>query len=135
MYKASLSYEGMSDKEIFFNDYKEYKIGGKQLSVACLNAYDEESVKKLAERMKTTMHSMLQSTGMDMSFVLISILHVDISVTYFIPSDDEANEMIKAAFGDKVVSDGVSYRIEPYASRKKVFIPAITTVLESFPKE
>ena len=51
-------------------------------------------MKKLAERMKTTMHSMLQSTGMDMSFVLISILHDDISVTYFVPSNDYADKVI-----------------------------------------
>ncbi len=119
MYKASISYEGMSDKDIFFNDYKEYKIGGKQLSVACINAYDEESAKKLAKRMKTIMSSTQQSTGMDMSFALISILRDDISVTYFVSSNNAANEVLKAAFGDKVVFEDTFCRIEPYASRKK----------------
>jgi len=131
MYKASISYEGMSDKDIFFNDYKEYKIGGKQLSVACINAYDEESAKKLAKRMKTIMPSTQQSTGMDMSFALISILRNDISVTYFVSSNNAATEILKAAFGDKVVFEDTFCRIEPYASRKKVFIPAITKVLDS----
>ena len=28
MYKALLSYVGMSDEEIFFSDYKEYESGG-----------------------------------------------------------------------------------------------------------
>lgn len=135
MYKALISYEGMSDREIFFSDYKEYKIGNKKLSVGCINAYDEESAKKLIERMKTTMSSTLQSTGKDMSFALIHIFHDDISITYFVPSDNAANDVLKAAFGDKAISDGLSYRIEPYASRKKVFIPAITKVLESFPKK
>lgn len=135
MYKASLSYEGMSDREIFLNDYKEYKISGKNLSVSCINAYDEESAKKLIERMKTTMPLTQSSMKMDMSFSLISILHDDISVTYFIPSNDAANEVLKVAFGDKAVFNGTAYRIEPYASRKRIFIPAITKVLESFPKK
>ena len=46
-----------------------------------------------------------------------------------------ADEVLQAAFGDTAVFDGISYRVEPYASRKSVFIPAITGVLESYPKE
>ena len=134
MYKASISYESMSDKEILFSDYKEYKIGGKNISVSCINAYDEESAKQLIERMKSIMPLTRSSMKMDMSFVLISILHDDISVTYFVSSDDAANEVLKSAFGNKIVSNGTAYRIEPYASRKKVFIPTITKILESVPK-
>ena len=131
MYKASISYEGMSDKDIFFNDYKEYKIGGKNVSVGCVNAYDEETAKKLVTSMKTAMPLAISSTGMDMAFALVSILHDDISVTYLVPSDDAANNVLKAAFGNTAVFDGTSYRLEPYASRKAVFIPAITKVLDS----
>ena len=40
-----------------------------------------------------------------------------------------------AAFGDDAIFDGISYRIEPGISRKKVLVPAITDVLESYPKE
>lgn len=131
MYKASLSYEGMSDKEILFNDYKEYKIGNKTVSVSCINAYDEASVKNLIERIKKTIPLTQSSKKMDMSFALISILHDDVSVTYFVPSNNEANNVLKSAFKDKVVFNGSAYRIAPYASRKKIFIPAITKVLSS----
>ena len=136
MYKASISYEGMSDKEILFSDYKEYKIAKKSISVSCINAYDEKSAKKLIKRMKSTMSSTLASTRMDMSFALISILHDDISITYIVPSDDAANKVLESAFGDdKTFFEDTFWKIEPYASRKKVFIPAITKVLESIPKK
>lgn len=135
MYKGLLSYEGKTDEEIFFTDYKEYKIGNWNVSVGNVNAYDEETAKDLAERMKKTMPRTLSSTGMDMAFAMVSILHDDISVTYLVPSDETADEVLKAAFGDRTDYDGTSYRIEPYASRKAVFIPAITDVLESYPKE
>lgn len=136
MYKASISYEGMSDKEIFFRDYKEYKIGKKNVSVSCINAYDEKSAKKFIEKMKSTMPSASASTGMDMSFVLISILHDDISVTYVVSSNDAANKVLESAFrGDKAFFEGTFWKIEPYASRKKVVIPAITKVLESMSKK
>ena len=31
MFQASLSYEGKTDEEIFFSDYKEYETGGKKV--------------------------------------------------------------------------------------------------------
>ena len=135
MYKALLSYEGMTDEEIFFTDYKEYEIGSRKVSVGSINAYDEETAKDLAARMRKTMPLTKPSTGMDMSFAMISIQHDDISVTYLVPSDEAEEEVLKAAFGNEAVYDGTSWRIEPCISRKAAFIPAITDVLESYPKE
>ena len=135
MYKALLSYEGMTDEEIFFTDYKEYEIGSRKVSVGSINAYDEETAKDLAARMRKTMPLTKPSTGMDMSFAMVSIQHDDISVTYLVPSDEAEEEVLKAAFGNEAVYDGTSWRIEPCISRKAAFIPAITDVLESYPKE
>ena len=134
-YKALLSYEGKTDEEIFFTDYKEYEIGGKKVSVGNVNAYDEETALDLVGRMSNVMPSTKPKTGMHMSFAMVSILHDDLSVTWIVPSDEAAEEVLQAAFGDQAVRDGAAWRIEPYASRKAVFIPAITDVLESYPKE
>ena len=76
--------------------------------------------------MRTVMPLTKPKTGMDMSFAMVSILHDDLSVTWLVPSDEAADEVIQAAFGDQAVRDGNVWRIEPYASRKAVFIPAIT---------
>ena len=135
MYKALLSYEGMTDEEIFFTDYKEHEIESRKVSVGSINAYDEETAKDLAARMRKTMPLTKPSTGMDMSFAMVSIQHDDISVTYLVPSDEAEEEVLKAAFGNEAVYDGTSWRIEPCVSRKAAFIPAITDVLESYPKE
>ena len=134
-YRALLSYEGKTDEEIFFTDYKEYDIGGKKVSVGSVNAYDEETAKDLAERMRTVLSSAKAKTGMDMSFAMVSILRDDLSVTWLVPSDEAADEVLQAAFGEQAVRDGEVWRIEPYASRKAVFFPAITVVLEADPKE
>ena len=131
MYKAYLSYEGKTDEEIFFTDYKEYNIGDKKVSVGNVNAYDVETALELVERMRKVMPQTHEKTGMDMSFAMVSILHDDISVTYLVPSDEEADEVLKAAFGELAVYDGTSHKVEPYASRKAVFIPAITEIIES----
>ena len=70
-----------------------------------------------------------------MLFSQITIFHDDISVTYLVPSNAAAADVLETAFGEDAVFDGLSYRIEPGISRKKVLVPAITDVLESYPKE
>ena len=135
MYQASISYDGMTDEEIFFDDYKEYEISGKKVGIGCVNAYDEDSARDLTERMTNVLSSVDVSTGMDMSFAQIGVFHDDISVTYLVPSNEAAAEVLETAFGDDAVFDGISYRLEPSISRKQVLVPAITNVLESYPKE
>ncbi len=135
MFQASISYEGKTDEEIFFDDYKEYESGGKKYVIGCINAYDEEGARDLIERMVKVLPTADKSAGMDMSFAQISIFHDDISITYLVPSNQAANEVLETAFGDDAEYDGTSYRIKPGISRKQVLVPAITDILESYPKE
>ena len=135
LYLASISYDGMTDEEIFFNDYKEYERGGKKFGIGCVNAYDEAGAGNLVERMTNVFSSDDAPNGMDMSFAEISIFHDGISVSYLVPSNEAAAEVLEAAFGNDAVYDGVSYRIEPGISRKQVLVPAITDILEAYPKE
>lgn len=135
IFKARLSYEGMTDDEIFFNDYKEYESGGQKYSIACIEVYDEDEAVKMAEKMKTVVPSKLKSTGMNMSFAQISVFHDDISLNYIVPSDKAAGEVIVSAFGDRAVFNGTAYVFKPGMSRKKELVPAITKVLEANPKK
>ena len=135
LYLASISYDGMTDEEIFFNDYKEYERGGKKFGIGCVNAYDEAGAGNLVERMTNVFSSDDAPNGMDMSFAEISIFHDGISVSYLVPSNEAAAEVLEAAFGNDAVYDGVSYRLEPGISRKQVLVPAITEILEAYPKE
>lgn len=135
MYKASISYENMTDEEIFFSDYKEYEVNGRKFGIGVINAYDEEAAKDYAERMKQLTPTILPETGMELLFAQISIFHDDISITYLVPSDEAAAGMIEEAFGDRAVFDGTAYRMEPGISRKKDMVPGITDVLNAHPKE
>ena len=135
MFKASLSYEGMSDEQIFFSDYKEYESGGKQYGIGSINVYDEEDAQAMAARMQALLPSALVSSGMDMVFAQIGIFHDGISITYLVPSAGAAAEVIETAFGDTAEFDGTSYVLRPGISRKQVLVPAITDILEAHPKE
>ena len=133
MYKASISYDGMTDEEIFFSDYKEYETGKTKYGIGCVNAYDENSARDMIERMAKVLSA--KDTSMDMLLAQISIFHDDISITYLVPSNKAASEVLETAFGKNAAYDGHSYRFEPGMSRKRVLVPAITDALKSYPKE
>ncbi|WP_026660912.1 DHH family phosphoesterase [Butyrivibrio sp. AC2005] len=135
LYKALISLDGMTDEEIFFSDYKEYEAGGRKFSIGCINVYDEDEAKDIAARMKAATAASLKATGMDMAFAQVSIFHDDTSVAYLVPSDDIASEVLKEAFGDRATFDENSYILRPGISRRTELVPAISVVLEAFPKE
>ena len=89
----------------------------------------------MAARMKKLAPKVFVSNGVDMAFAQISVFHDDLSIAYLIPSDETADEVLKAAFGDRAVFDGTSYVLKPGISRKKEMVPAIKDVLEASPKE
>ncbi len=135
MQEAALSYEGMTDVEIFFNDYKEYESGGIHYGIGFFKAPGKESADDYASRMIEAMASAKASTGMDMEFAQIRFDEDGVSYTYLIPSDDVEKEVLQAAFCDTATYNGVAFVITPSVSRKATVVPALTEVLKDFPHE
>ena len=135
MYKASISYEGMTDDEIFTGDMKTYESAGTQFMIGCVNAYDDEIARDLAERMKAVMPAQVASAGVNMAFAQISIFHDGISIVYLVPSDDVAAEVVREAFGEEGKFDGTSFIFEPGFSRRKVLVPKLSDALAMHPGE
>ena len=135
IFKASISYEGMTDQEILENDIKNYESGGQTFAIGCIEAYDEAAAADLAGRMKGLMADLTVSRGADMSFAQVSVFHDDLSLNYIVPSDEKALEVLQAAFPDKGTFDGTSFILKPGVSRRQVLVPAISDVLAAHPGE
>ncbi len=135
MHAAALSYEGMTDEKIFFNDYKEYECAGTNYGIGCMNVSDEKGARDLAERMQKVMPEAIKSTGMDFVISQISINEGGVSIAYFVPGNDAAKDVLEAAFGDSTEYDGISFIMTPSVSRKSVVVPAITDVLNAHTEE
>ena len=135
IYKASISYDGMTDAEIFDSDVKEYECGSTRYTIGCINAYDEDGARDLANRMAAILPDMAAAHGADMAYAQISIFHDDISIGYLVTSNEAAADMLKEAFGDKLEFDGVSYILRPGISRKKTLVPALNEALKNHSKE
>ena len=137
LYKASISYEGMTDEEILLSDYRQYGGAGRKYGIGVVSVYDESEVKEMIARMLNAFPKVAGSDGMDMAFAQISIFHDDLSITYLVPSNQAAEEVLRAAYpaSDRVTYDGNVCRLEPGISRKRDLVPAITAVLEAVPTE
>ena len=135
MYKESITYKGMTDEEILFSDMKEYSSNGATYCIACVNAYDDESARDLAKRMKAVLPKAVASLGVDIGFAQVSIFHDDLSEVYFVPSNDVADSVAKEFLGDSATYDGTSYVVSPGFSRRKVTAPRIADVLAAHPLE
>ena len=135
MFQAAISYEGMPDDKIFLSDYREYEAGGTKFCIGCVEAYDEAAAHELAVRMKAAIETLQPDSGMDLTYAQISIFHDGISVSFIVPANEAAWEVLKEAFGDQGEWDGTDLRLEPGISRRQVLVPAISEVLEAHPKE
>lgn len=136
MHKEFLSHEGMTDEEIFFSDYKEYEAGNTKYCIACVNCYDEDEVRELAERMSKIMPATLKETGMDMAFTQVSVVNDKLNVCYLVYAGDGAKETVAEALADRHPEEkGNVYVLRPGISRKTVLVPALTEVLNAYPKE
>lgn len=132
MYKGTISHEGMTDEEVYYSDYKEYITRGTKYSVANVSVYDDKEAFDMAHKLKKIIKGEIEKKGLDYGFIAISIVHDTESKTYFVGSDEKADEIIEKAFGDEVVKDehGDVYLHDTYASRKKIFVPKVDKVLE-----
>lgn len=130
MLDAKLSYEGLSDSEIFMSDYKEYEIAGKKIGMGCAAAANKNSAVELSERMYEYMKADYDKIGMDMLFLKID--NNDESAdekAYMIAYGDGAAELLNSIFDNY---DGeLLFTFDKSISRKTDIIPAITDILEN----
>lgn len=130
MARALASYGDMSDKEIFMSDYKEYEAGGKSFGVAVANAFGEEDVRHLAERMGILMDGVRSERGVDMLFVIVNNKSCDESenMMYMLACGSGAAELLEKLYQNS--SGSRFYIFKKNLSRKVEVVPAIIEMLD-----
>ena len=139
LYKAirteKLSYEGMSDQEILFSDYKEYEAGGDTFGIGLINSIDEETSKKLAEQMKKALPEGFRSKNVDLMYASVGIREEGVKIDYIIPADEYSKQMFEDAFPNYDEYDGTSFIFRSGLGRKTKFVPGLTDYLAAHPHE
>lgn len=130
MAEALTSYGDMSEWEIFQSDYKEYEAGGVRFCIGDVNAYGEENVRKLAERMYRVMEENYDSMGLDLLYTIINNKSDDESenLMYMVAYGEGAVELLQEVYGNY---DGERFFIfKENLSRKADVVPALSVALE-----
>ena len=131
----ALSYEGFSDEEILFSDYKEYEASGVKYGIGLVNAYDEETAADLAKRMKAVMAEGSKKVNVDMLYASVGIREGDVKIDYIVPLDGQSEETFKAAFPNYDEYNGTAYIFRSGLGRKTKFVPGMTDFLAAHPHE
>ena len=136
LHAEALSYEGMSDTDILFSDYKEYETAGVKYGIGLANAIDEEHARALAERMKETLPKAYDTVQVDLLFASVGIRENGMKIDYVVPCEGQSKEIFEAAFPNYDENDGAAYIFRNGGlGRKTKFVPGLTDYLNAHPHE
>ncbi len=136
LHRESLSYDGMTDLEILFLDYKEYEAGGVKFGIAILNSIDEPTSQELSTRMKAILPEGFKTRDVDLMYASVGIRENGEKIDYIVPVNEHSDAVFKAAFPNYDDYDGTAYIFRtPGLGRKSLFVPGLTDYLLSHPTE
>ena len=136
LHAEALSYEGMSNEEILFSDYKEYEVAGVRFGIGSVNALNEDAAKAMAERMKEALPEGCKAKQVNLLYVIIGIREGDEKTDYIIACDGQSREVFEAAFSSPDEYDGTSYIFRNGGlGRKSRLVPGLTEYLNAHPLE
>lgn len=133
MLEAKLSYKGLSDREIFYSDYKDYEHEGVKFGIGCIKVARPELIPAMAERMQRMMEAEIGS-GCEADFLLYNIYDPDYSTGYMgICGKDAAfaEKLMEGSFGEKAERQGDFFVFKPSLNRKTEVVPGIEAELSS----
>jgi manganese-dependent inorganic pyrophosphatase len=136
IHERAMSYDGMSDMEIMFSDYKEYEASGVKYGIGLINSTNEETSKELAERMKNVAEEAMASRDVQYMFASVGIREGDVKTDYIVPMSEESKELMEAAFPHYDEYDGTSYIFRNGGlGRKSKFVPGLNDYFAAHPHE
>ena len=132
MSRARLSLDGMSDREVFENDLREYEFAGSTYCIAVVEIFDEDEAAGLVERMKAEMEAEKAERALDYMYAQVTAFHDDVSFTYLVPVDEASRELAEATFGqeENCTWDGTSFVFKPGCGRKTYLVPKLNETLD-----
>ena len=115
------SYEGMSDKDIFYSDYKEYNMNGISVGIACVNASKGQE-EAMCRQMNAFMKEYYEKQDMQHLYVLVYDAYNNRS--FLLHYGEGTDGILQTAFGEITDEDGNTV-FSPSASRKKDVVPPL----------
>ena len=135
LHKNLLSYEGFTNLDILFSDYKEYEAFGTKYGIGIVNAIDEASAKELAARMKEALQEGFASRDVGLMYASVSLRENGLTTDYIIPVNDLSKQIFELAFPYYDEYDGTAFIFYKGCGRKSVFVPGLNDFLATQPHD
>ncbi len=126
MLSAGLNLDAKTEKEIFYQDYKQFTSEELTFGAGQVLAANQSDVDKLKERMLPYLNDVIKEEKIDMVCLMITDVSADSTELIFAGSN--AKNIVESAFGVKEKDGGVY--LEGVMSRKKQLVPPIMAVLQ-----
>ena len=126
MFRAGSNFDGRSDEDIFYQDFKRFQSGDIRFGVGQVTSMDGEALDELSGRMQKFMKETLPGSGLDMLFLMMTdILNES---TVLLCAGPRAKESV-AGYRPYPEKNGDGLLMEGVVSRKKQVIPVLMTAL------
>lgn len=127
MFRAGSNLSEKTEEEIFYQDFKRFSVNDTNIGVGQVNVMGMDEVKILVERELNYIPNSIKSTGLDMTFLLVTDIMSEAS--YVICQGKNALQILRGAFN--VENDDYPVLLKGVVSRKKQFLPAIIDEMQS----
>ena len=125
MFKAGTSLKGKTPEEIFYQDFKEFRIGKFRVGISQVNTMDSENMSDVKQELLEYMNHQCSHKNFDLMMILLTDIIKQGSEVLF---TGESRELIAKAFN--VTSKGNSVYLPGVISRKKQVIPPLSMAAE-----
>lgn len=128
MFAAASDLKGKSNKEIFYQDFKQFEAGKLTFGVGQISSVNVEELEELKERMLPYLREVLKAHGMDMLFFMLTNILTE--STELLCEGTGAKQLIVKAFHLDAESEGGAddehiVSLPGVVSRKKQLVPGI----------
>jgi len=114
-------------EEIFFQDYKKFKIGEITIGVSQVNSMSTGELNSVEEKISDYLKDAIQKLDLDMMFFMLTSIPEESSKILY--AGKNADEVLSEAFGVKATE---GFCVVPrLVSRKKQLIPGLSAVLQN----
>ena len=126
MFKAGSNLEGKTPKELFYRDFKQFRVGDMQFGVGQINSMDAEEIKKMKEMLKDYLQKALRDNRVDMIFFMLTNIMTESSE--ILCCGQNAKQIVIEAFD--LPEDSEEIILKKVVSRKNQVVPLLMSTLQ-----
>lgn len=125
MFRAGSNLSNKSESEIFYQDFKQFKVGNLSLGVGQINSMDRRELDEIKERMLHYMKKVNKDKKLDLVLFMLTDIANESTQLLFIGNH---TELVARAFDG--IMEGNSVELPGIVSRKKQVIPPLVNSYE-----